>query len=210
MSFFQRAARLAALSLTLAGVLGSSAVGHANEVERSLAPSALSSGLTVPALPSVPQPAPAVLTDTLLSTDTAPKAHFASLADAVAAQDVGADDEHLRCLAGAIYFESKGEPLAGQLAVAQVILNRIKSGRYPASVCGVVKQPGQFGFVRGGEIPAINSGSLAYRTAVAVAKVALNDAWEDPADGALYFNGVHAARPGGKRVATIGGHAFYR
>ncbi len=204
MSLFQRVARLAALSLTLAGVLGSSAVGHANEVERSLAPSAQ------PIPPVLSQPAQTDLTNTITAIGAAPKARFASLSDAVAAQGAAADDEHLRCLAGAVYFESKGEPLAGQLAVAQVILNRIKSGRYPGSVCGVVKQPGQFGFVRGGAIPAINEGTLAYRTAIAVAKVALTEAWEQPAAGALYFNGVRAARPGGKRIATIGGHAFYR
>ena len=206
MSLFQRAARLAALSFTLAGVLASSTIGHATEVERMLAPS----GETTSLAPRLPQPAPTVLADTTTAATDAPRARFASLADAVAAQDVGTDDEHLRCLAGAIYFESKGEPLAGQLAVAQVVLNRIKSGRYPASVCGVIKQPGQFGFVRGGAIPAIDAGKAAYRTAVAVAKVALAEAWQAPAAGALYFNGVHAPRPGGKRIAAIGGHAFYR
>lgn len=197
MSLFQRAARLAVLTLTLAGVLGSSAIGHANELERSL-------------VPALPQPAPAVLTDTITATADTPRARFASLAAAVAAQNVGTDDEHLRCLAGAIYFESKGEPLAGQLAVAQVILNRAKSGRYPGTVCGVVKQPGQFSFVRSGAIPAIDDDKLAYKTAVAVAKVALNEAWDAPAAGALYFNGIRAPRPGGKRIASIGGHAFYR
>lgn len=213
MSLFQRAARLAALSLTLAGVLASSAIVNATEVERIAAAPSIDSASVVPQLP---QPAPTVLTDTITASTEAPKARFASLADAVAAQNAGgqgggADNEHLRCLAGAIYFESKGEPLAGQLAVAHVILNRTKSGRYPASVCGVIKQPGQFGFIRGGAIPAIDATKHAYRTAVAVAKVALNEAWHaGPAAGALYFNGVRASRPGGRHVASIGGHAFYR
>lgn len=205
MSLFQRAARLAALSFALAGVLASSTVGHATEVERALAPSGDSA-----IVPQSPRPAPTGLADTVIASTGAPKARFASLSDAVAAQDVGADDEHLRCLAGAVYFESKGEPLAGQLAVAQVVLNRTKSGRYPANVCGVVKQPGQFGFVRGGAIPTIDAGRPAYRTAIAVAKVALTEAWRAPAAGALYFNGVRAPRPGGRRIASIGGHAFYR
>ena len=52
-----------------------------------------------------------------------------------AAADTGPRSE---CLATAVYFEAKGEPLRGQLAVAQVILNRTRSGRFPASVCGVV------------------------------------------------------------------------
>lgn len=208
MLFVQRAARLATASLVLAGLMSSSAVGHASEVERSLAPSGASIGLDAPAVPTVPQPAPAVLADT--ATTLSPKIRFASLSEAVAAQGADAEDEHLRCLAGAIYFESKGEPLAGQLAVANVILNRMKSGRYPTTVCGVIKQPGQFGFVRGGRIPAIDTGARAYKTAVAVAKVALTDAWNAPVQGAMYFNGVRAPRPGGKRIASIGGHAFYR
>ena len=136
---------------------------------------------------------------------------FTSLTEAVAAQTVGVDDEHIRCLASAVYFESQGEPLAGQLAVAQVILNRMKSGRYPGSVCGVITQPHQFGFVRGGAIPAIPSSRGAFRTAVAVAKVAMSQLWVTPqAATAIFFNGVRAARVGSVRIATIGNHAFYR
>ena len=45
-----------------------------------------------------------------------------------------------RCLDEAIYFEARGEPEAGQAAVAQVVLNRVESGHYPASICGVVYQ----------------------------------------------------------------------
>lgn len=140
-----------------------------------------------------------------------PAPSFTSLADAVAAQNPGIDDEHLRCLASAVYFESQGEPLAGQLAVAQVILNRAKSGRYPGSVCAVITQRGQFGFVRGGAIPAIDPARGAFRTAVAVAKVAMSRLWVAPqAASAMFFNGVRAARVGSVRIATIGNHAFYR
>ena len=45
-----------------------------------------------------------------------------------------------RCLAEAIYFEARSEPEAGQAAVAQVVLNRVNSGLYPSTVCGVVYQ----------------------------------------------------------------------
>ncbi len=45
-----------------------------------------------------------------------------------------------QCLAEAIYFEARGESLAGQFAVAEVILNRVESPRYPGSICGVVRQ----------------------------------------------------------------------
>jgi spore germination cell wall hydrolase CwlJ-like protein len=45
-----------------------------------------------------------------------------------------------KCLADAIYFEARGEPMRGQMAVAQVVMNRVFSGRYPNNVCGVVYQ----------------------------------------------------------------------
>jgi spore germination cell wall hydrolase CwlJ-like protein len=214
MSFFQQAARFAASLFMTVGILGASSPGLASDYDRGLvAPTTLPLS-TIPATPLVPETTPAIAAPAL-PIDTAvanpPRASFASLADAVAAQSGEQDDEHLRCLASAIYFESKGEPLHGQLAVAQVILNRTKSGRFASNVCGVIKQRGQFGFVRGGVIPAIPEARPAYKTAVAVAKVALTEAWETPAAAnALYFNGVRAGLPGLKRIAVIGGHAFYR
>lgn len=115
------------------------------------------------------------------------------------------------CLAGAVYFEAKGEPLDGQLAVAQVIMNRARSGRFPTSVCGVVFQPSQFSFVRGKGFPPIARSSLNWRQAVAIAKIATDDMWDSSVDNALYF---HARRvsPGWRlnRIATIGNHVFYR
>lgn len=137
---------------------------------------------------------------------------FASLAAAVAAQPVPAQmDSELRCLAGAIYHEAKGEPLAGQLGVAKVVLNRTRSGRFPRSVCSVVTQRGQFSFVRGGEVPDPGMGVRAYRTAIAVAQVAMADHWESPVPGALYFHASSVAPGWGKqRVAAIGHHIFYR
>jgi spore germination cell wall hydrolase CwlJ-like protein len=117
----------------------------------------------------------------------------------------------MRCLAGAIYFESKSEPLPGQLAVARVIVNRSKSGRFPASYCGVVYQPSQFSFVRGRSMPAINTSSQDWREAVAIARIADAGSWHSEAEGALYF---HAARVSpawrATRVARIGNHVFYR
>ncbi|HEX8449583.1 MAG TPA: cell wall hydrolase, partial [Allosphingosinicella sp.] len=121
-----------------------------------------------------------------------------------------ADAQH-ECLAGAVYFEAKGEPLHGQLSVAEVILNRARSGRFPASACGVVKQRGQFSFVRGGRFPAIARTSLAWKRAVAIAHIAVRDLAESPAQKALFF---HAKRVSPRwrltRVAAVGNHIFYR
>jgi spore germination cell wall hydrolase CwlJ-like protein len=137
-----------------------------------------------------------------------PKA-LSSLVDAYAAANTA--DSEMECLAGAIYFESKGEPLAGQLAVAEVIINRSQSGRYPRTLCGVVKQPSQFSFVRGGRIPAVPKDSPHWRKAVAIAHIAVKDLADSPAVKALSFHATRVSPNWNmKRVAQVGNHVFYR
>ena len=117
----------------------------------------------------------------------------------------------IECLAGAIYFESKSEPLAGQLAVGEVIANRAKSGRFASTYCGVVFQRGQFSFVRGHAMPGIARTGAQWKTAVAVARIVDNKLKLSSAPRALFF---HATRVSpawhATRVATIGNHIFYR
>ena len=153
----------------------------------------------------------AVATDASVQAEagTAPVRPLSALVDEHAGAEA-ADDE-MECLAGAIYFESKGEPLAGQLAVAEVIINRAKSGRYPSSLCGVIKQPSQFSFVRGGRIPAIAKDNPYWRKAVAIAHIAMKDLADSPAAEALSFHATYVS-PGWrmKRVARVGNHIFYR
>ena len=57
-------------------------------------------------------------------------------------------DQSVRCLAEAIYHEARSEPLYGQLAVAQVVLNRTKRLEFPNTVCKVVYQPNQFSWTK--------------------------------------------------------------
>lgn len=121
------------------------------------------------------------------------------------------DEEH-ECLAGAVYFESKGEPLEGQLAVAEVILNRVESPKFPDTICGVVKQRSQFSFVRGGRIPSAPTSSSAWRKAVAIAQIARNDLADSAVSTAMFFHADYV-RPGWRgltRVASVGNHIFYR
>ena len=136
----------------------------------------------------------------------------ASLAELVS--DMPVDEtfsDEMRCLAGAIYFESRGEPLAGQLAVGDVVVNRAESGRFPATYCGVVYQRAQFSFVRGGRMPAIDKSSAAWRKAKAIALIAHEDLWDSPAEGALFFHANYVKPRWRKtRVAQISSHVFYR
>lgn len=120
-------------------------------------------------------------------------------------------DEEAECLASAIYWESKGEPLVGQLAVAEVIINRARSGRFMPTLCGVITQRSQFSFVRGGRIPAPPRTVAAWRTAVAIAHIALDDRADSPVSDALFFHARYVS-PGWRlrRLAAVGNHIFYR
>ena len=135
-----------------------------------------------------------------------------SLAQLVSMHDMPSTmDEETRCLAGAVYFESKGESLNGQLAVAKVVIARRDSGRFASSLCGVVYQPSQFSFVRGGRMPAIPTASRDWAEAVAIAQIAIKDAWQSPVEGALFFHARHVS-PGWRmqRLAAVDNHIFYR
>ena len=129
---------------------------------------------------------------------------------------VGSDtqlSEQMRCLAGTVYFESRGEPLAGQLAVAQVVINRAEDRRWPASYCGVVYQRSQFSFVRGGRMPNINTSSAAWNRAKAVAQIAHDGLWESEAADAVYFHANYVSPRWSRaktRLAQIDTHVFYR
>lgn len=170
----------------------------------------------IPPAPIVPaawtREEPAETDIAVATTGNPAEIDYQSLSDAVSAQVMPAAlDRELRCLATGIYFESKGEPLSGQLAVAEVILNRTRSGRFPTDVCDVLTQRGQFSFVRGGRLPDVSPARRAWRTAVAVAQVAQQELWESKASEALYFHARYVS-PSWKRarIASLGNHIFYR
>lgn len=117
------------------------------------------------------------------------------------------------CLAQAVYFEARGEPLNGQLAVARVVINRTVSGQFPEDYCSVVTQRGQFSFVRGGQIPSPNLSSPAWQRARAIARIAHQDLWESAAGDSLYFHADHVRPRWAGRLATVAridSHVFYR
>ena len=113
----------------------------------------------------------------------------------------------LQLMARAINGEARGEPYEGQVAVGAVILNRVRSSKFPNTIAGVIYQKGAFTAVADGQInEPIAEGS----TVLKAARDALNG-W-DPSGGALYYFNPNTAtnkwiwsRP---LIKTIGKHRF--
>ena len=144
------------------------------------------------------------------STAVRPTGDLASMVTQLRSADAGSHE--LDCLATGIYFESKSESLAGQLAVGKVIANRAQSGgRFPPTYCGVLFQRGQFSFVHGHSLPAVPRSSRQWQTAVAMAKIVDQGLKESGVGDALFFHARYVS-PGWhlKRIAAIGNHVFYR
>ena len=173
----------------------------ANELPRMVVPTLLRPSTEVAPTPDVPD-----------DTGSAHAGPGESLIDMVARfRAPEASSRERECLATAIYFESKSEPLAGQLAVGEVLANRVRSGRFASTYCGVVMQRGQFSFIRNHSLPAVPRGSLQWRNAVAVATIVDAGLRTSQAPRALFFH-ARQVSPGwhSTRVATIGNHVFYR
>ena len=130
-------------------------------------------------------------------------------------------DTDLECLAENVYFEARGEPLAGQYAVAEVTLNRTHAQHFPRTICKVVHEtrwdPGRRRYVADfswTELGALSpDDGPAWRQAMAVASAVYDDLHAPVVPGALYYHATNV-QPGWSRtrtpVATIGNHVFYR
>ena len=124
-------------------------------------------------------------------------------------------DEQAQCLAITVYHEARGETLEGQLAVANVVINRAKSGRYPPTWCEVMKQPWQFSFVnpKTGRYPGIDTFSAAWSKAQAIARIAAHNVAAEVDQDVLWYHADYVAPSWGRRltrVEKIGTHIFYR
>lgn len=124
-----------------------------------------------------------------------------------------------RCLAEAVYFEARSEPVEGQAAVAQVILNRVKSGLYPSSICGVVYQNRhrhlacQFTFACEGKSLRIRD-TESWERATRVASAVLEGrTYLADVGGATHYH-ANYVRPSWsrrlKKMDVIGRHIFYK
>jgi N-acetylmuramoyl-L-alanine amidase len=130
-------------------------------------------------------------------------------------------EDDLQCLAQNVYFEARGEPLAGQYAVAEVTLNRTRAQHFPHSICQVVhetrwdpgrrRQVADFSWVELGVLTPQDG--PAWRQAQRVASATYDDLHEPLVPGALFYHATNV-RPAWSRgrtpLATIGNHIFYR
>ncbi len=125
----------------------------------------------------------------------------------------------LRCMATAIYFEARDEPLKGQIAVAQVVMNRIRSPFYPKTVCGVVYQGErnrhgcQFSFTCTGKRNAVKE-KAEWATAVKLAKqVIAGEVWLNEVGYATHYHATYVHPPWRHeldKLTQIGQHIFYK
>ena len=132
----------------------------------------------------------------------------------------------LACMATAIYFEARGEPMVGQVAVAQVIMSRVYDERYPDTVCDVVKQgyyyswdktipirdKCQFSFWCDGKPENIKDED-AYFWATEVAQAVMVGTLYDTTQGATHYHAYYVQPSWSKkftRTVRINDHIFYR
>lgn len=127
-------------------------------------------------------------------------------------------DSEARCLAQAVYFEARSESLEGQLAVAQVVLNRVADRRYPNSICAVVFQNEnrlhhcQFSFACDGRSDTPFE-ARAWDVAQKISYVALEDLWRDVTGDATHYHASYSKpywRTHMIATAQYGHHLFYR
>jgi len=114
------------------------------------------------------------------------------------------------CLASVIHGEARGEPTAGKIAVAHVVLHRVEHHEFPGTICEVVSQPKQFaGYRRYSKRTLQTSGALR------IAKAAVAGRTKDHTKGALFFKTKEAKfsktlRAKIKYTTSIGNHEFYK
>lgn len=136
----------------------------------------------------------------------------------LAEQPAASGGENWECLTQALYFEARGESVKGQFAVAEVILNRASSSKFPDSVCDVINQGTgkkyqcQFTYTCDGRAEVINE-KKAWTRVGKIARLMLDGAPRRLTDGATHYH-TKAVNPrwarAFPRTASIGVHYFYR
>jgi spore germination cell wall hydrolase CwlJ-like protein len=124
--------------------------------------------------------------------------------------------KEIDCLANNIYFEARGEPIKGQMAIGVVTINRVKDSRYPDDLCEVVKQPAQFSWYKPGKAIK-HSGTVVYDRIRELA-IHIYDKYytlgkeDDVVHGATHFHTV-SINPRWRnktKISRIGHHVFFK
>lgn len=116
----------------------------------------------------------------------------------------------LHCLSENVYYESRGEPLVGQYAVAEVTMNRVASPEFPDSVCQVVHSRGAFSWTYEATLP--EPFGYEWRRAQAVANSVYDNLEAPLVNGALYYHAIRISPDWAatrRQVALVGRHLFY-
>ena len=126
--------------------------------------------------------------------------------------------KQMSCLAEALYFEARGEPFTGQLAVGEVILNRVEDSRYPSSICKVINQGTgrrfacQFTYTCDGKLETVHE-RKAYEMALKLAKILITTHDRKLTKGSTHYHSNYVNPKWSKkfeRVAQFGRHIFYK
>ncbi len=161
------------------------------------------------------EPGVATLQAVAVTQDAVSAPVLAESDDVIAAADdtntpeIAATD--LECVAKVVLHEAGNQPRVGQLAVAQVVVNRAESGRFPDKVCDVINQPGQF-FALSTYHPSRNTPM--WRAAIDAARAVLSGQANDVTKGAMFFH-TASSNPDRffrtrQRVVQLHDHIFYR
>jgi hypothetical protein len=127
-------------------------------------------------------------------------------------------NRELKCLSEALYFEARGEQIEGQIAVADVIINRKNSNQFPSTICGVVSEGShkrhacQFSYNCDGKLELIYD-KKTYRRIVKLSAMILNGAFSDVTNGATFFHASEVSPSWSKKfkkTRKIGRHIFYK
>lgn len=169
------------------------------------APAAPAETVQAPAAPAAPAESAAPETPASATGRAAPATGPEAAPRRTAA--FGAVDRELTCLAKVVVHESGNQSRAGQLAVAQVVMNRVRSPRFPNTICSVVLQRGQFFNVDRYNPPR----DARWQRALEVARDARAGVSPPVVGNAVFFHATYApAFRGRTRVARLGDHIFYR
>ena len=126
--------------------------------------------------------------------------------------------KQMSCLAEALYFEARGEPIQGQLAVGEVVLNRVEDPRYPNSICKVINQGTgrrfacQFTYTCDGKLETIHE-KKAYEVSLKIAKILMTTHERNLTKGSTHYHSNYVNPRWSRkfeRVAKYGRHIFYR